>query len=251
MKAKRNGILVLVALLVSGMISVSAQESSNFSFGADVVSRYVWRGANLGGSSPHIQPSVEYSFGGSGLAIGAWGSHALAGSTGAEADLYLTYSFLDMFTLGVTDYFFNGDAQFGRDAYFDYNKETTGHTLELMASFDGTESFPISLLFAMNFYGGDGTDENGDPYYAKYVELGYSKSLADMDLSLFVGAALDDPKEEDGAVGWYGNSAGIVNIGLGLSKSVKVTEEYSLPLSSSVIFNPEAEVFHLVFGISF
>lgn len=238
-------------LLAVSIVSGKAQDTSNFSFGADLVSRYIWRGINLGGSSPHFQPSAEYSFGHSGLAIGAWGSHSLSGATGAEADIYLTYSFLDMFSLGVTDYYFPKDTQFGRDGYFNYKKGTTRHTFEVTASFDGTESFPVSVLFAMNVYGADGTDENGDPYFAKYLELGYSKSLADMDLFLFLGAALDNPKEEAGAAGWYGNSAGIINLGIGLSKSVKITEDYSLPISTSVIFNPEAESLYLTFGLSF
>lgn len=247
---------VLAALLLLPFLgttkSYSQEESSNFSIGADVVSRYIWRGLNLGGGSPHIQPYVEYAFGNSGLAIGAWGSHATGASrTGAEADLYLSYSFMDMFSVGITDYFFPSDRQFATDGFFNYDSETTGHTLEAMVGFDGTESFPVSILFAMNFYGADGTDENGDNYMAKYLELGYSKSIADGEISVFLGAALDDPKEEEGASGWYGNSAGVINLGTTISKSIKISEDYSLPISSSVIFNPEAENFYLVFGISF
>ena len=239
-------------LILTPVRTFSQSESSNFSIGTDVVSRYIWRGLNLGGSSPHIQPYVEYAFGNSGLSVGAWGSHSMgASSTGAEADIYLSYSFMDMFSIGITDYFFPSDRQFAMDSYFDYDSETTSHTLEAMLSFDGTESFPVSIMFAMNFYGADGTDENGDNYMAKYLEIGYSTSLPDGEISVFAGAALDDPKEEEGAVGWYGNSAGIINLGTSVSKSIKITDDYSLPISSSLIFNPEAENIYLVFGVSF
>lgn len=254
MKANlRKGLLVpIAALFLATSLFAQEEESSNFSFSADLVSRYIWRGANLGGNGMHIQPGIEYAFGNSGLAIGAWGSHSIgAGGAGAEADLYLTYSFLDMFSFGVTDYYFPSDAQFARDGYFNYKKGETGHVIELMAGFDGTENIPISVLFAVNVYGLDGTKPNGDPYYAKYLELGYSKSLGDTELSVFAGAALDDPEEEDGAVGWYGNSAGIVNLGFTLSKSVSISDQFQLPLSSSLIFNPEAENIYLVFGLSF
>lgn len=245
--------MALVAAMLVGNMSMYAQdESSNFSIGADLVSRYIWRGVDFGGSSPHIQPSIEYAFGESGLTLGAWGSQSIGGiPTGAEADLYLTYSFMDMFTVGITDYFFPSDKALSRDNYFNYKKETTGHTYEAMASFDGTESFPVSILFAMNVYGADGTDANGDPYYAKYLEVGYSKSVGDTDISLFVGAALDDPKEEDGAIGWYGNnSAGIINLGTTVSKSLKISQSFSLPISTSLIFNPEAENIYIVFGFT-
>ena len=158
---------------------------------------------------------------------------------------------MDMFTIGMTDYYFPSDRAFSRDGYFNYKKETTGHTFEAMASFDGTENFPISILFAMNVYGADGTDENGDPYYAKYLELGYSHSIGATDISVFMGAALDDPKEEQGASGWYGNnSAGIINLGATVSKSLKISDSFSLPISTSLIFNPEAENIYIVFGIS-
>ena len=66
----------------------------------------------------------------------------------------------------------------------------------------------------MNVYGADGTDENGDPAYAKYLELGYSHTMGETDISVFMGAALDDPAERnDGVSGWYGNAAGIINLG--------------------------------------
>jgi hypothetical protein len=252
MKANFIKSMALAAVVFTGSMSLHAQkETSNFSIGADLVSRYIWRGLDLGGSSPHIQPSIEYAFGESGLAIGAWGSQSLGGiTTGAEADLYLTYSFADMFTVGLTDYFFPSDHAFSYDRYFNYKKETTGHTFEVMAGFDGTESFPISIMFAMNVYGADGTDENGDPYYAKYLELGYSKTVGETDISVFVGAALDDPKEELGASGWYGNSAGIINLGTTVSKSLKISDSFSLPVSTSLIFNPEAENIYIVFAIS-
>ncbi len=228
-------------------------ESSNFSYGADVVSRYIWRGLNLGGSSPHVQPYLEYSFGETGLAAGFWGSHALgASSTGAEADIYVSYTPVDMFSVGITDYFFPSDVAFARgDHYFDYAKKTTSHTIEGMVSFNGTEEIPVSLTFAMNVYGADGIDKKGDNYYAKYLELGYSATIKETGLSPFIGMALDDPAEEDGAVGWYGNSFGVINVGLSVSKAVKISDVYTMPLSSSVIFNPEAGNIYLVFSISF
>ncbi len=113
------------------------------------------------------------------------------------------------------------------------------------------KSLPLTVLFAINVYGADGTDANGDPYHAKYLELGYSHTMGTTDISVFMGAALDDPEEEKGAEGWYGNkSAGIINLGTKVSKTLDITDRFSLPISTSLIFNPEAENIYIVFGIT-
>lgn len=248
-----TAILVLFSMFGLNTNTV-AQDDSPISLGADVVSRYIWRGINLGGASPHVQPYLSVGLADGMLEIGAWGSHSIgANSGGNEADLYLTVTPVDFVSLTVTDYYFPADAGFSRDTYFNYTDSTTGHTLEGMVCFDfsAISSLPLSLTYAMNFYGADGTDENGDNYLAKYLELAYSGDVKGVGLDAFLGVALDDPAEEKGAIGWYGNSMGVINLGVSASKEIKITDSYSLPISSTVIFNPEAEIFHMVFGISF
>jgi len=36
------------------------EESSPIEFGADLMSRYIWRGCDLGGKSPSLQPSSRF-----------------------------------------------------------------------------------------------------------------------------------------------------------------------------------------------
>ena len=245
--------MALLAIALAVSVGISAQEkTSNFSMGADLVSRYIWRGVDFGGPSPHIQPYLEYAFGNTGLTLGTWASQSVGGiSTGAEADLYLNYEVADLFTVGVTDYYFPSDQALARDGYFNYKNKTTGHTFEAMASFNGTENFPLTVLFAINVYGADGINAKGNAYHAKYLELGYSHTVSETDISVFMGAALDDPDEQNGAIGWYGNnSAGIINLGTKVSKTLKITDSFSLPVSTSLIFNPEAENIYVVFSIS-
>ncbi len=253
----KNKMIILACL---GMIflltpntthSQENENNSNFTIGADVVSRYVWRGLNLGGSSPHVQPYIEYEFGQSGLAIGAWGSYSLGlGVAGTEADLYLSYTPVDWLNLTISDYFFPADVAFERNDYFNYKKDETGHTFEAMLTLGGTDNLPFYATFAMNLYGDDGINDKGEKYNAKYIELGYNTSIGDSDVGIFLGIAPDDPKTDNGGSGWYGDSAGIINFGFTLAKTYKVADT-SLPVFSSVIFNPEAGNFYLVFGLSF
>lgn len=263
----------MFVVLALSTTTIYAQESSSWSVGADVASRYVWRGLNLGGSSPSIQPYIEYSFGSEdhAFAVGAWGAYSTSGTTtGQEADLYLSYTMNDMFSLTITDYFFP-DESAGMHNYYNYNMDwdminsgeeaQTGHVVEAALSFNGTEDFPVSILFAMNVWGADArayTEEGGamtpddNIVMSKYVELGYSTKVKDYSLDLFAGAALDNPDTENGEpTGFYGQeNAGLINLGLTLSKEVKITESFALPMYGSLITNPEAENIFLVFGIS-
>lgn len=254
-------------------LNLNAQEESSWSVGADVASRYIWRGVNLGGSSPSIQPYIEYGFGSAdhAFAIGAWGAYATSGTTtGQEADLYLSYSYKEMFSITLTDYFFP-DETLDSQEYFNYNMDwdkinlgteaQTGHVLEAAIAFNGTESFPLSIMLAMNVWGADSRAYDQDNgvmvaddkiVMSKYLELGYSTALKDCNLDVFAGFALDNPDIDNGEpAGFYGQeNAGVINMGITLSKEVKITENFSLPVFGSLIANPEAENLFMVFGVS-
>ena len=62
--------LLIVLMLLFTATAVHAQQ---FNFGADIVSRYVFRGIDFGESAT-VQPSISYSVGG--LEIGTWASYA-------------------------------------------------------------------------------------------------------------------------------------------------------------------------------
>lgn len=227
-------------------------KSSGFSFGADVVSRYIWRGLNLGGSAAHIQPDMSYSLGKTGLSLEAWASHAIGSSrTGTEVDLILSYTPVSILTFAVTDYYFPIDTAGARGDFLNFKKGETRHVFEGSITFNGSENIPVYAIFAINFYGADGTDSNGDPYYAKYAEIGYTHAFSDADMKVFMGAALDNPRTSKGWYGYYGPSGGIVNLGLTLAKKIKITDSYSLPVNSSLIVNPESQNIYIVFGLTF
>ncbi len=249
LKARKFFALLTCTLVVTGRLF--AQEESGkgeITFGADLMNRYVWRGTQFS-TGPVIQPGVEYSNGG--FALGAWGSYAQNGADGAEADLYASYTFADdLFTATITDYFFPTDGIAVNNSYFDYKKASTGHIMEATLAFNGSDGFPISILAAMNFLGAD-QDANGDQQNSLYIELGYGFTYKEVAIDLFAGFTPIDADEDKGESGFYGNTAGFVNMGFTASKEIAITEKFSLPVSASVIANPMAENLFLVFGISF
>jgi len=224
--SKRYFIIALA--LFTGTVMVTAQDESSTSFdaGADIVSNYIWRGTKFG-TGPAVQPYVEFSAGN--FAIGSWGSFGVTDNEAAEADLYLSYGFDFGLSLGLTDYYYPGTP------YTDYSStDSTGsHGFEINLGYE-IGSFSIGANYMLNQAGLAGT-AGGDMYF----ELGYSFEA----VSLFVG----------GGDGWHTSDGefALCNIGLSVSKELEISEKFSLPLSGSVIFNPDRDQFYVVFGVSF
>jgi hypothetical protein len=241
---------LMIAGMVMGPLNINGQEvrsSSSFSVGGDLVSSYLWRGTKFG-TGPAIQPYLELAVGG--FSVGGWGSYCFTSNEAAEADLYLSYGFDFGLSIGLTDYYFPGghvskitpdstieSAYEGAD-YFDYSKESGNHGLEINLGYE-IKGFSIAANYMINEAGGAGT-EGGDMYF----ELGYSFDS----FGFFVG----------GGNGWHTveTDAGesdfnICNIGITASKDLKITENFTLPVSGALILNPDTEQFHVVVGISF
>ncbi|PLX24521.1 MAG: hypothetical protein C0599_02040 [Salinivirgaceae bacterium] len=266
-------LLAIVGLIGTMNQTIAQDENSeensgifDASIGADIMSRYVWRGTQFS-TAPVIQPAFEVSA--FGVSLGAWGSYSFLGALdGAEADIYLSYSFMDdMLSVTVTDYFFPDDNT-DRNKYFNYDKDETGHILEGTLAFNGTESLPLSLMVATNFYGADAKkindDENSADFnqedgiqYSTYVEAAYNFKVSGIDMNAFIGAVINKPKEADedtfytGESGFYGQTRGVCNLGITGSKELKITESYALPIQASFITNPMSGDVFMVFGISF
>jgi len=235
---KRNLFQLIILMLLLSQTSQSAfaqQEGGKFDLGADLVSRYVWRGTDFG-NSPAIQPWASYS--NSGFTIGAWGSYSTNSNGMQEADLFVSYDIKEAITLTVTDYFFPNGSSAG-NKYFEYGEDKTGHVLEGTAAFNGVDAFPISVMAAYNFYGADKDN-------SLYFELGYGSTYKDVDYNVFLGGGT-------GNYYLYGENSddfGIVNLGITMSKEVQITDKFGLPINGSLIFNPTAESIFIVFGVS-
>ncbi|MCF8367482.1 MAG: hypothetical protein K9G76_00475 [Bacteroidales bacterium] len=226
--------------------SALGQDKLTLDPGADLVSRYIWRGADFG-NSPAIQPYMELGCGG--FAFGAWGSYATNDANFQEADLYASYTFNDIFTVLVTDYFFP-DASVANNKYFQYDYNNTGHVFEGAVSFNGTEKIPVSLLVATNFAGADARTVDNTLQYSTYFELGYSAAINETNLDFFLGGTPTKPDSDKGESGFYGPHEGIINIGIKAEKEVQITEKFALPVNVSVITNPQQQNIFFVLGIS-
>ena len=243
-KFTRTLLVPLIALCFAGLFTTSAVQAQSVDVGATLASRYVWRGTDFGNAAA-IQPSLSFSQGG--FTIGAWGSFGLSPSdvtsTGAAApaqgvnenDLYVSYAFdtdVGTFSVSVTDFYFSNP---GND-FFDYG-DPGAHVIEPGISYSG----PISLSASINAYGRDGENEI-------WLEASYPFSVKEVDLSLAVGGTPNDQ------AGYYGTDAdtdaGITKFSLTASKSIEITDSFSLPVMASYYVNPYLARSYFIFGIS-
>ncbi len=230
-----------------------------FSVGADVVSRYIWRGADYG-NSPAVQPSVAFSV--AGFKAGFWGSYGLGqysqqvGSAVvnmghySEFDFFLSYS-LKGFTLMAYDYFIPNPLDPNNGSrYFNFKNSNTGHTVEVCLSWAGPEKFPLQLYAGTLVYGDDKGKDAAGVYgagssnnYSTYFEASWQFNVKGFGVKPFIGGI-------PFGSGWYGPYGGVVNTGLTVSRTITVTKDFAIPVNGSLITNPQSQSVFMVFGIT-
>lgn len=214
-------VVLILFLMSAGIINSYAQLTVKPTL--DVYSSYVWRGNQLG-QGPAFQPSVVASV--NYLSIGVWGSFDASGYK--EADLYATFAFPNGLTLIATDYYFPGLK------YFDYSDTTGSHAFEAGLSYTLKIKLTLSGYYIFNKAGGAASKGKDT-----YVEASYAFTP----LTVIVGAGS----------GWHTSDGkfNICQIGIKSIKEIKITDSFSIPVSGSVILNPEREQFYVVVGLSF
>ncbi|MFL2639494.1 MAG: hypothetical protein ACJ0OB_04635 [Flavobacteriaceae bacterium] len=198
--------MYLFSILLTGIVTVNTNTLQAQDFGADLYSSYVWRGTQFG-SEVHIQPWME--IGNGSLTGGVWVRFpTIAYDGGNELDLWISYDF-GGFALTVTNYTFptnNGIYGTGNPGLLD------GDWTEISGSTD---------IGGLDLMVGYFTDAE-----ALYVVAGFFAGAVDIGVGF--GSDSKDPFYDSG-------DSGIVNLSFGGSKEMKITEEYSLPVSSAFI----------------
>lgn len=216
--------------------AATSDNGLTFSLNADLVNRYLWRGL-LYSPNPNVQPYASLAY--KGLTFGAWGSYG-ASTNYAEVDLYLSYS-VKQFTLTINDYYNEDETNLSKANYFECRNDSTPHMLEASLTYNGPENFPIAFTAATFFYGND-KDAKGNNYFSTYLEASYRATIGGLQTKLFLGGTIGE--------GLYADKAAIVNLGIGMSKEIKVTDSFAIPVNASFVINPHAKDAFFIFGIT-
>mgnify|MGYP001272559950 CR=1 FL=1 len=211
---------LLVTITLTGIVSLFSFQDikAQVDVGADIMSRYVWRGSGYS-NGPSIQPYMSYTSGS--FEIGFWGAYA-NDNQADELDLYASYS-IGPVGLTLTNYVFPNNMTPGVSKPIKYWASDGGWEGTV-----GLELGAIGLTYATFF-------DSGDTYIAASTSLGEEVSLT---LGLGDGAYTTD------------SDFGLMEISLGYGKEIQITEDFALPASGNLIYNPEADQMYLVFGIS-
>lgn len=231
-------ICVLSAIMLH-TVSTYSQKRVALEAKADLVSSYVWRGTYNAGAS--IQPSLKASV--AGFAIGAWGSTDFGGNGKKEVDLSASYSYKN-FCAGITDYWWEGE---GAYKYFQYRNGNTAHRFEGNLSYQlPFKKFNFKFSWNTMFAGAD-YDAAGKRCYSTYIEVAYPFAIGSIEMNAAIGAA---PWYSPSflSTGYRGFS--VCNISIGAQRAIRISDNFSIPLFTQLIFNPATEDIHFVFGLS-
>ena len=214
-----------------------------------LVSRYIWRGLDVN-DQPNIQPSLSIEY--SGFQLGAWGSYGLTHlnseekhySVSQEIDTYITYQLsivkeIEISAL-VTDYYYpRGGQKIGNFNNYDNINGPGAHTIEAGLTVKGIGSFPLALSGYFNIYNDAGNNS--------YFQADYSFNISGTELGIFIGATPGSRTNPS----YYGTEKfDIINFGFKALREIKISEDFSLPVSCSYILNPNQEISYLVFAVS-
>jgi hypothetical protein len=211
-----------VVFLISVVNGFSQEaETNKFSAGADFYSSYIWRGTKYG-TGPHIQPLVKFNSGF--FTAGGWGSFDFSGYQ--EADLFFSFALPAGFSLGMTDYYYPGQD------YFDFSESTGSHAYEINGGFS-KGGLALSGNIIVNKAGGAGSS-GGDLYF----QAGYTFNS----FNLLLGAGN----------GWHTSTGNfnVCNVGFGATRTIRVTESFSIPVVGQIIVNPERQKMYIVIGFT-
>jgi uncharacterized protein (TIGR02001 family) len=231
----RTSLTIALVLFLAGAIGSHDVQAQTVSLGADMVSRYVWRGSDFG-ESFSVQPMLAVS--GGGFEIGTWASYSISadGSSVNEHDLYASYSFdlgnSGALSIAITDYYFPAP---DGPKFFNYKGDGAGaHWIEPALGYTGPESFPITVYGAFFVH--------NDPDNSIYLEASYPFEISSVEFGLTAGVSAKESAMY-ATVGF-----GFINLGISATKAIEISDRFSLPVSVSYILNPEIEKTYLVFG---
>lgn len=249
--------LFYICLIILGTGNLFAQENpeekedSRLDFTANIQNNHLWRGLIIT-DKPVVMGNLSYALDkDKKWKVGIWGASSMTddkdGTHYKEINYYVQYSNGRLY-IGLWDLFNsrNINTAVASDDIFNYSNRKTAHIIDLRTNYTFGPAFPLNIEADIMLYGGanagevvlepDGTYKKNK--YSTYVQASYPV-IKDkkVNLNAFVGAgfALND---ERFLYGNGTNSFDIVNVGVKATKSLKITEHYTLPVSMMAMWNP-------------
>lgn len=272
---KKNRFLIALLFLSTVVANVSAQitvedKPCPVDLKVEVKNAHIWRGLDVTHNAL-IDADLRITDKSKTVAFGIWGATTFTQDF-REFDYYAGF-YKGGFTLEVWDIFNFSDKNrfdpvtntgYNVDKAFDYDAHTTGHFVDVRLSYEISKQFPLTLKWNTVVFGRDRArisyEDPNEPgvykqkyskgRYSTYVEVEYPILRCDVvDVKVAVGGAfaIQEAKIDGEKIkgNFYGDTDGIVNASLALSKKFKITEKYTLPVTATAVWNPQASKTYL------
>ncbi|KAF0238875.1 MAG: hypothetical protein FD181_598 [Prolixibacteraceae bacterium] len=216
-------------------LNVSAQENKHWKvdFRADLFSRHLWRGGQLG-DAPAIEPEIMLTKGNFGFSV--WGATTFNNSYN-EIDIILNYNVLPFLNISFYDYY--NPVPNSQNQFWKYKGNEMRHSLELTADL-GKDDFPLTLLAGVFLYG-DKDSITSNERFSTYIEPGYIFKIANQNFRLFAGFTPFN--------GYYAGNFAFINVGAAFSDSFAINPKLELPVEITFCTNPSTNQTWFVAGI--
>ena len=248
-------ILVVVCSVQIGTAQDTEVKKSPISFSASLQTNHLWRGLVIT-DKPMLGVITTLKLNESGsFTTGFWGGMAFSndndGTHYKEVNYYMQYA-ANGFSIGLWD-LFNTRGATDVDVW-DYDKETTGHLLDLRTSYNFGESFPLTLEADVLLFGSGESqlNNNGDleNRYSTYVQVTYQLiGNSKVNLDAFVGAGFS---LNGGNTNLYVDGQdkfNLVNVGFTASKIVKLAN-LRIPVTATTFWNPSYKIARVQLAIA-
>ncbi|QES90481.1 hypothetical protein [Rhizosphaericola mali] len=171
------------------------------------------------------------------LRAGIWGGYSSNGEY-KEFDYYAIYNPSKNLAFALWDiYNYSTYATWNNHSFLNYNADTTGHFLDLSASWTISDKLPLNLYWATVILGRDRTVKNNGNRYSTYVQATYPVlQRKNTNLSLFIGGSFALKPDKDSKAQFYGPKPGFNNIGFVLGRDLHIGT-YTLPVSVTPSWN--------------
>lgn len=224
MKTYRKYILIsLIAFFSVGSLAAQGKLDANLQF----ATMHYWRGLRVS-NTPIFATSAGYF--GKNFSAYIWSGVGLNGNY-KEVDPIITFKHHN-FNATLSD--INNFSGLNKVNYFDYNKKTTNHIIDLSVGYNF--SF-VDVSWATILYGNDRVAGTSDQRFSTYVELAVPIKTKFATFKPFIASAFTLNSKAEKML--YSDNKGfsIVNLGFDISKKVKVCN-YEFPVIATVAANP-------------
>lgn len=241
------------------------KDKALFDVTVSLKNQHYWRGGPVG-FSPVVTSQISLKAL-KGLEVGSWNGFGLDGVF-KDVDTYVSYSNAG-FTVALWDvYNFTSPTSGYADpatfpaGYFDYDKNTTRHFLDLSVSYD-FKKIPLNLFAATIVYGRDRSmdpvkdlisgkyagSRSGENRYSTYTKAAYTIKTKKADFTPYMSYGFVF-NNVDNTSFWGRKASGITEIGANVSKSIKVTDSWNIAVSGGIVASPMNNTVNGLVGIT-